>query len=64
MGDFKDPVYVVTRGDRRVEPNNYLDFSLAKDRSSKLIAMIQSFDKPCSKNIVKIVKTTSPHRIK
>ena len=61
---LKDPVYVVTRGGRRAEADNHLSIKSAQIRASKLISMIQSFDKPCSKNLVEIKKTTTPHRIR
>lgn len=60
-----DPVYVVMRGSRRVEPCNYLDKASAEKRASALISMIQNWDKPyLSQNSVKIIRTTKPHTIK
>ena len=60
-----DPVYVVMRGSRRVEPRNYLDKASAEKRASSLISMIHTWDKPhLSQNSVKIIKTTKPHAIK
>lgn len=60
-----DPVYVVTRGSRRVEPQNYTSKELASKRALSLIDMIQKWDKPSlSQNSIKIVKTTKPHTIK
>ena len=64
MSQSKDFVYVVTRGGRRVEPENYLNLKQAQDRANKLINTIKSFDKPCSENIVKVVKTGTPHRVR
>ena len=61
---LKDPVYVVTRGGRRVEADNHLSIKYAQTRASKLISMIQAFDKSSSKNLVEIKKTTVPHRIR
>ncbi len=60
-----DPVYVVMRGSRRVEPRNYLDKNSAEKRALALISMIQNWDKPhLPQNSVKIIKTTKPHTIK
>tara|TARA_Y100000592_G_scaffold95363_1_gene161701 strand:+ start:895 stop:1098 length:204 start_codon:yes stop_codon:yes gene_type:complete len=62
----RDPVYVVTRGGRRVEPENYLSLKSAQERASKLIHMIRSYDKKSERkeNIVEIKKTVTPHRIR
>ena len=59
-----DPVYVVTRDGRRVEPNNYVKKSEAIERSKSLIKMIKEFDNSFRPNVVSIKKTTSPHYIR
>lgn len=59
-----DPVFVVTRGGRRADPENFLSYDKAKLRASSLINFIQKWEKLSVKNEVKIVKTTSPHRIR
>lgn len=59
-----DTVYVVTKDGRRVEPNNYLSSEEAKDRASKLIQVIKTWDKSNLSNLVKVVKTNRPHIIR
>lgn len=62
---MSDLVYVVTRGSRRVEPNNYLHKEDADNRARSLMDTIQKWDKPSNKeNLVKVLRTTQPHRIK
>ena len=60
----KDFVYVVTRGGRRVEPENYLSLKEAQDRAFKLIKVIKDFDKSSNENSVRVVKTSIPHRVR
>jgi hypothetical protein len=64
MSLCSDTVFVVTRGGRRVEAQNYLSYEDAKIRASALITMINEWDKPCPTNEVKIVKTRSPYKIR
>jgi len=58
---FVDPVFVITRNGRRVEPENYLNKYDASKRFDALVATIKNWD-PNSQNVLKIVKTTSPHK--
>ncbi|MDA1237326.1 MAG: hypothetical protein O3A15_00070 [Proteobacteria bacterium] len=64
LNSIVDPVYVVTRDGRRVEPTNYVKKSEAVERSKSLIKMVKEFDKSFCPNIVSIKKTTSPHYIR
>ncbi|MEE2693438.1 MAG: hypothetical protein VX765_01375 [Pseudomonadota bacterium] len=59
-----DSVFVVTRGGRRVEPHNYNNLSSANARAKSLINMINEWDKPSPRNKVRVVKTSTPHRIR
>jgi hypothetical protein len=59
-----DPVFVITRGGRRADPENFLSHEKAKVRASSLINAIQKWEKLNTRNEVKIVKTTYPHRIR
>jgi len=62
MESKKDMVYVVTRGGRRVEPQNYSDEESAKERAAKLIEMLKRCSPNCA-NKVAIVKTRTPNTI-
>lgn len=57
------PVYVLTRNGRRADPNNYFDKKVASYRFSKLVDQVSQYDNP-KHNIIKIVKTSSPHLIR
>jgi hypothetical protein len=57
------PVYVVTRGGRRVEEKNYIDKNEATYRAEVLIDMVKRFS-PHEKDSIHIVNTSLPERIK
>jgi len=57
------PVYVLTRNGRRADPNNYLDKQDASYRFSKLVEQVSKYDVP-SQNLIKIVRTSTPHLIR
>ena len=40
----RDPVYVVTRDNRRVEPNNYNVKWEAEDRADRLVQVVNTYD--------------------
>ena len=58
----KNMMYVVTRGGRRVEPNNYDNEQDAQERASKLIDMLKKYSPQCVKK-VSIIKTINPNTI-
>ena len=58
----KDKVFVVTRGDRRVEDKNYTHLDYAMERGAKLIKMLKEYS-PHEVSTVKIVETTEPRKI-
>jgi hypothetical protein len=57
------PVFVVTRGGRRVEEKNYTDKHQATERAEILVDMVKRFS-PHEKDSVHIVNTSLPERIK
>ena len=58
-----NPCYVVTRGNRRVEEQNYTDQFAAQERAEKLVAMILQYS-PHEKDSVAIVYTSEPYKIR
>jgi len=55
--------YVVTRGGRRVEENNYSQRDVADLRASKLLNMVTKYS-PHEKNQICVVHTSEPHKIR
>lgn len=57
------PVYVVTRGGRRVEEVNYEMQNDASDRAQILVDMVKKYS-PHEKNSISIVYTSAPEKIR
>ncbi len=55
-------VYVVTRNNRRIEPENYFSEGAAKDRASALIKMLKKWNDP-DKSKVEVVRTAQPFKV-
>ena len=55
-------MYVVTRGGRRVEPNNYDNEEDAQVRDSKFVEMLKKCSPRCAGK-VGIVKTKNPNTV-
>lgn len=55
-------VYVVTRRDRRIEPDNYEQEEDARNRANDLAAMLRLFD-PGDLGTISIVKTQYPNTV-
>ncbi len=55
-------VYVVTRRNRRIEPNNYEAEEDARSRANSLASMLRVFD-PNDLNTIRIVKTQYPNTV-
>ena len=58
----KKMMYVVTRGGRRVEPQNYETEKEAQERAAKLVEVLKKHSPQCA-NKVGIVKTIHPNTI-
>jgi hypothetical protein len=57
------PVYVVTRGGRRVEEQNYHAESPAIARAYKLIDMVATYS-PHEKNTIHVLHTSQPEKVR
>ena len=55
--------FVVTRGGRRVEENNYKLKADAEYRAEKLVAMVKQYS-PHEKDSISIVHTSEPKKIR
>lgn len=63
LGKGSTPLFVVTRGGRRVEDKNYSQQSEAELRAAKLVSMVNKYS-PHEKNTISIVRTSEPYRIR
>lgn len=59
----EEHVYVVTRSNRRIEPNNYQSFAAAEYRANVLKEVLREWD-PKDVRRVDIVKTKKPNQIR
>ena len=60
--EFNDKVYVITRGGRRIEPENYQIKEEAQVRAGQLFDQLKYWKDP-DRNKIKVVHTDRPHKI-
>ena len=60
---FTDKVYVVTRGGRRVEPDNYIEKQEAQRRAQQLFDQLKYWNDP-DRNKIRVMQTETPHKIR